>query len=83
MVVVVENASLPSATCLRSFEGITLRTERLKLRAFESSDAEAILALFSDHGFTKEGHFREHCICSGVVSDSVFTRCSSVISNRA
>jgi hypothetical protein len=55
LVVVVENASLPSATCLRSFEGITLRNERLKLRAFESSDAEAILALFSDQGFTKEG----------------------------
>ena len=36
--------------CL-SFDGITLQTERLRLRPFQQSDAASILALFMDKGF--------------------------------
>lgn len=34
-----------------SFDGITLQTERLRLRPFQPSDAASILALFIDKGF--------------------------------
>ena len=34
-----------------SFDGITLQTERLRLRPFQKSDAAFILALFTDRGF--------------------------------
>lgn len=34
-----------------SFDGITLQTDRLRLRPFRESDAPSILALFMDKGF--------------------------------
>ena len=34
-----------------SFDGVTLHTERLRLRPFQESDAPSILALFTDKGF--------------------------------
>ena len=34
-----------------SFDGITLQTERLRLRPFQESDAASVLALFMDKGF--------------------------------
>jgi RimJ/RimL family protein N-acetyltransferase len=34
-----------------SFDGITLQTERLRLRPFQESDAASILGLFMDKGF--------------------------------
>lgn len=34
-----------------SFDGITLQTERLRLRPFQETDAPSILALFTDKGF--------------------------------
>lgn len=34
-----------------SFDGVTLQTERLRLRPFRDSDAASILALFMDKGF--------------------------------
>lgn len=34
-----------------SLDGMSLQTERLKLRPFQQSDAPAILALFTDKGF--------------------------------